>query len=598
MLWHIGNTTVRTPYRLRDALDALCGSGFNGNIIGPSQENGFAKLLHDAGVLSAPRIDEGKDAGDLGRKWRSALTQLGFLTPALSRNLDPGSVDPILENEIATHRLSNDDYSGRPYEVTASGMRLMESGGLSLQQQCFLRSLATYRIPSVLEKKYRNDSSGPFSPLLLTMQACVALGERNGGNPTLTFWEFALFVQVSTPSTVEDAVDKISAYRSTRSTGRSRMGGSVSAQQRRIARESGVMPNTLRDYADLSLRYLKSTGLFVTARRNGIAINPVQRRVFDHLLDRLDHQVDMGDYLPRLWEGAELPTDDSDLCRSVVLDISQQLRDLGAEAPDPAEEESLATLQQLHLQREEHLRNLKEERYASDQANRMDEIAAWIDMIPTGKARTLPDGTRLSCALGERPAYLEWVVWRAFLAIDSFENPPWQARRFQVDQDFRPVNCAPGGGADMIFEFEDFVLVVEVTLTASSRQEAAEGEPVRRHVASVSGEKEKPVFGLFIAVRIDSNTAHTFRAGEWYLADDSRTFLQIVPLALSDFRKIFTASGGFPGKDIPETLRTMMVECRSHANEDAPTWKSSISGIVDSQCAKMEKLAARKIEVE
>ena len=90
---------------------------------------------------------------------------------------------------------------------------------------------------------------------------------------------------------------------------------------------------------------------------------------------------------------------------------------------------------------------------------------------------------RISIPKGEGPAYLEWAVWRAFLAIDSLCNPPWQARRFQIDQDFLPVSCAPGGGPDMVFESDDAIIVVEVTLTASSRQEADEGETVRRHVA-------------------------------------------------------------------------------------------------------------------
>ena len=65
----------------------------------------------------------------------------------------------------------------------------------------------------------------------------------------------------------------------------------------------------------------------------------------------------------------------------------------------------------------------------------------------------------------------------------------------------------------MSFIFEDAVVVVEVTLTSSSRQEAAEGEPVRRHVALYAEENTtgKDVYGLFIAPRVDTNTAHTFQ---------------------------------------------------------------------------------------
>jgi AlwI restriction endonuclease len=120
---------------------------------------------------------------------------------------------------------------------------------------------------------------------------------------------------------------------------------------------------------------------------------------------------------------------------------------------------------------------------------------------------------------------------------------------------------------------------VEVTLTASSRQEAAEGEPVRRHVARYAEEAGKPVFGLFIAQEIDSNTAHTFRSGDWYLADDSRLSLDIVPLTLGDFHD-FVASGRRRLSQMPARLRQLLVECRAKANQDAPQWKQSIRGIV------------------
>src|SRR5690606_24711548 len=139
-----------------------------------------------------------------------------------------------------------------------------------------------------------------------------------------------------------------------------------------------------------------------------------------------------------------------------------------------------------------------------------DEIIAWLQAIPTRGSAKLPSGETVSIPRGEGPAYLEWAIWRAFLAIDSLINQPWEARRFQIDQDFLPVNCAPGGGPDMVFEFEDAIIVVEVPLTSSSRQEAAEGEPVRRHGAQYAEEAGKDVYGLFIAVNIDSNTAHTF----------------------------------------------------------------------------------------
>ena len=136
----------------------------------------------------------------------------------------------------------------------------------------------------------------------------------------------------------------------------------------------------------------------------------------------------------------------------------------------------------------------------------------------------------------------------------------------------------------MVFEFDGFTIVVEVTLTSSSRQEAAEGEPVRRHVAKIANDTDRTVYGLFIATTIDSNTAHTFRLGDWYLPDDTKRSLQIVPLTLEDFRKFLTASQAHP-QQAPQRLKDLIIQCRSVANEDAPTWKASISRIVEGLAA-------------
>ena len=67
-----------------------------------------------------------------------------------------------------------------------------------------------------------------------------------------------------------------------------------------------------------------------------------------------------------------------------------------------------------------------------------------------------------------------------------------------------------------IANLNDFTILTEVTMSTSSRQEAMEGEPVRRHVSDAVLKYDKPVYGMFIAVRIDTNTAETFRHGIWY----------------------------------------------------------------------------------
>ena len=73
---------------------------------------------------------------------------------------------------------------------------------------------------------------------------------------------------------------------------------------------------------------------------------------------------------------------------------------------------------------------------------------------------------------------------------------------------------------------------------------------------------KKPVYGMFIAVKIDTNTAETFRHGVWYAKGDMKQRLDIVPLTLEQFQKYFVAM--FEGKQAkPEHLRDLILECET-----------------------------------
>lgn len=73
--WLLGNTTVRSPFRLREGLIALSGSSLQGNLRGLRQDIAFRELLGTHGV-----VELGEDrTNSVGRKWRSALNKLGFL---------------------------------------------------------------------------------------------------------------------------------------------------------------------------------------------------------------------------------------------------------------------------------------------------------------------------------------------------------------------------------------------------------------------------------------------------------------------------------------------------------------------------------------
>ena len=168
-------------------------------------------------------------------------------------------------------------------------------------------------------------------------------------------------------------------------------------------------------------------------------------------------------------------------------------------------------------------------------------------------------------------------------------NKPYEVRGFKLDSDFLPVSAAGGGKGDLYCEFNDFTILTEVTMSTSSRQEAMEGEPVRRHVSDAVLKYDKPVYGMFIAVKIDTNTAETFRHGIWYVQGDLKQRLDIVPLTLAQYREYFMAMFR-TGHANPEKLRELILLCETRRDIlNAPGWKSYICIAVNEEIKRMEK---------
>ncbi|MEM6428999.1 MAG: AlwI family type II restriction endonuclease [Deinococcota bacterium] len=569
--WHFGNTTVRTPYRLRGGLQALSTSPLQGNLVGKARESQFTRILHDNEVVFVQRIAEGdanRDYSDLGRKWRSALSQLGLISHKLTRgSLPETGIDP----KLVTAAEAFDTITGRPYEITPNGERLMAAETLPQQQEVFLRSLLAYRIPSVIEPD--RQATGSFSPLRVVLQVLHQLEVEDDLEPKIQFEEMAGIIQfLRSEADVTDAINKIRAYRQAHQAAENKQ-GFRGDYVRQAEEQEEYSQGTLKDYADVNMRYLKATGIF-SARGRGIAMLLAKRQLIEQILEQPDAALESDDYLIQLWRGARLPTDNQPQAIQSIEQFIYWLQERGEAVTVPdLYSLSLQDLSQKRLELEERYSLLLEQDYADQQASQWEDIRDYMRDLTNKQTQLVPHG--------ERPAYLEWVFWRAFLAINSLMNKPWEARQFKIDQDFLPINTAAGNRPDMVFEFEDYVLVVEVTLLASSRQEAAEGESVRRHVAKfVTEQREeganKPVFGLFIANSIDSNTAATFKIGQWYLSDDTELALDIVPITLSDFTDLFEVAFSKDGYS-PNQLKDLFYRCLSSRNETAPKWKNTIS---------------------
>lgn len=223
----------------------------------------------------------------------------------------------------------------------------------------------------------------------------------------------------------------------------------------------------------------------------------------------------------------------------------------------------------------------KEQQFALDQANKWQEISQYMEILIKGQKKET-NGLRIPSDM--KPAYFEWIIWRSILAIDSLVNSPEQVRKFKIDADFLPIFTAPGGTADLVAEFKDYRLAVEVTLSESSRQEAMEGEPVRRHVADLCQKRDIPTFGLFLARKVHTNTAETFRHGLWYYDDDSPVDLKIVPFSLEEFKNLFDWLFENKIENKAQKLRILLESCLQGKDSlTAPEWKKKMKETIKNQ---------------
>ena len=569
-LWRLGAAEIPNPYKLANGLGLIVELRAKGIHNYDNQQN--LATLGDTLVLHGIVELGNDDTYSVGRKWRSALNKLGFLYP----EVPPASGIP--QSEIGPIDM-----------ITPNGWRLIRADTVPAMQECFLRALAAHYIPSALERKF---DFSVFSPLRHTLAIMLEL-EKQTGESRLNFVEMAIVVQfTSRDESLADIVAQVLELRARRL---------ASPNNRKFDRQErdaaaalhGYAAGTFNDYADTNLRYLKATGL-VQSKGRGLSLVPEKHVFVEKLIQDTGIPDSDRSYFITLCNGAKLPTDNKDSALAVLDDLLQQLEKRGIPFDATGKPtETPADIALIRHQIEGLLSERNEEEYAARQAVEWEEIAAYMELIITRKGKkTLSTGEDIEVPQAEAPAYFEWVLWRAFLAINSLANKPYEARRFKIDQDFLPVGTAPGNGPDLIFEFHDFVIVVEVTLTDNSRQEAAEGEPVRRHVADLVshyGEQSgKPVYGLFIANRIDSNTAETFRIGVWFTRTDDKMRLDIIPVTLAQFKAFFEALFT-AGRVEVGLIRELLDLCGGlRLAHEAPAWKAQIERAVESKIHELK----------
>lgn len=567
-IWLVGNTGLRNPNRIQDGFKVFAGSPFVGNLHGKDNEIGFMSLLNEKGII---QNEEGKDeSGSHARKWRLMFAKNGFIYPQIKKKdgkqVDLGPVD----------------------DITPFGRMFLKADTYAAVQECYLRAMSVEQFPMPDGKRY-------FSPLRWLLAIMLELEKRTGSSE-LSRIEFALWGHTTNPSyNLSEVVDHILDLRGRRSVAPAKR----TFDRKEIAERGKCYDkksDNFLDYSDMNMRYLRISGVLQRKGR-GLIIVPAKHVLAEKLAKNTASEEVLIEQYEILCKGAPLPTDDITIARTILDDLIKQMKE--RHIVFDISDLPLTTPTEVNIARqrlESILAQTDEIQYAADQCNQWKEISDYMELLIKGGGKTVYDeDSAIEVPKDETPVYLEWTLWRAALAIDHMLNKPYEVRGFKLDSDFMPVSTAGGGRGDLYCEFNDFTILTEVTMSTSSRQEAMEGEPVRRHVSDAVLKYNKPVYGMFIAIKIDTNTAETFRHGIWYAKGDVKQRLDIVPLTLEQFKSYFVAM--FEKQQAkPEHLRDLILECETKRDIlNAPDWKQYINAVV---MQREQEIRAKKMNIK
>ena len=553
-IWLVGNTGLRNPNRIQEGLAVYAKSAFVRKLHGRDNEIGFMNLLNKEGII---QNESGKDeSGSHARKWRLMFAKNGYIYPQVSK------------------KDGNQDDLGAMDDITPFGRTFLKADTFPAVQECFLRAMS-------VEQFEMPDKSTYFSPLRWMLAIMLEL-EKRTGSTEMSRIEFALWGHTTNPSyNLSEVVDHILDLRQRRAKAPAKRTFDKNEIKEREKHYDKKADNFL-DSSDMNMRYLRISGMFQRKGR-GIMIVPAKHLLAEKLAKETATSEPLMEAYKKLCSGAPLPTDNIDIAKTLLEDLKKQMKE--RHIVYDISDLPLDTPAEINIARqrlEDTLAKTDEIQYANDQCNQWKEIADYMSLLIKGGGKLVYDeDNAIEIPKDETPAYFEWTLWRAALAIDHMVNKPYEVRGFRLDSDFLPVTAAGGGKGDLYCEFEDFMILTEVTMSTSSRQEAMEGEPVRRHVSDAVLNYNKPVYGLFLAIRIDTNTAETFRHGIWYAKGDVKQRLDIVPLSLEQFRRHFVSM--FEGKQArPEHLRDLILQCEAERdNLEAPAWMRYIESVVN-----------------
>jgi len=517
-----------------------------------------------------------------GQKWNTG-TQRAFMELLKEENFfnGEGTKDPAFSARDRINRAPKalGFVSLTPtIKLTQAGIELVTS---KRKEEIFLRQLLKFQVPSPFHKPTDKAAEFWVKPYLELFRLIRHFG-------SLKFDELRLFgLQLTDYRHFDTIVAKIELFRIEKAQNQGEyrrfykdylqselrqifsdriQSGETKTRETKDASISKFLKtqaSNLRDYADACVRYLRATGLVnISHIGKSLSIAPEKMEEVDYFLLNTDRDPCFNDnekfYIEYLGN-AELPillTDNKDLLISkiqrefpkITVDTAISLKDLKNIFADELES--------------------RKEQFITDQISAIKDYSLFEDI------NTIFDQI-LDNSLYDTPLLLEWNAWRAMTMMDGGIIKA----NLKFDDFGNPMSTAQGNMADIVCDYGDFGLTVEVTMQSGQRQYETEGEPVTRHLAKLKRETAKPAYCLFIAPNInDACVAHFYALHKMNISYYSG-ISTIVPLPLRVFLKMLEDSYNADYVPEPQNIQRFFERSNELANstDNELDWYNSIT---------------------
>ncbi len=463
-------------------------------------------------------------------------------------------------------------------ELTPAGKKLIAS---KRKDEVFLRQMLKFQVPSPYHKPSSKAAKFCVKPYLEMLRLVRTMGalkfdELQMFGMQLTDWHcFGRIVQKIETFRIEKARHKGSyrvfkaeylnnelkqIYEERIEQGETHTRESADASLDKFLR---TQSSNMRDYTDSCFRYLRATGLVnVSQVGRSLSVIPERTEDVDFILGKIDRNPILFDseseYCTYLGDATtpELLTDNKD---SLLEKLHAEFA--GQEFSETSSTEDLKDLLGV-LRDERRDNNIKNEVKSIKEYKLYDDIQSVFGDIAAKK-------------FYDNPIMLEWNTWRAMTMLDGGDIKA----NLNFDDFGKPLSTAAGNMADIVCDYGDFLVTVEVTMASGQKQFEMEGESVSRHLGKLKVASGKPCYCLFIAPTInDASISFFYMLHKTHLAMYGGRST-IVPIPLTLFQKMVEDSYKASCLPNPEKIKAFFETSNSLAQEssDESVWYKGMS---------------------